>query len=1394
MNRIKSFPGILLAVLLMAVSGLNAQEYTPKQILFKTTNSLEIQRGRTGITAFDAYLDDIQALSVSPIKGMKDNRWFSANLAVEPDWNTLRNNPPAFEGIDIIQPNYLNKLLVIPNDPWYSLQQLNLVKLPQAWNYTTGSSMVVVAVIDSGMLTDHPDLQGNIYTNPLEIPNNGIDDDNNGYIDDYMGWDFVDAPELVDIALGDYTGQDNDVTDENFHGTHVAGIIGAVSNNGIGISGVCWNIKLLPIRAGFRTTSGSGYLQDDDAAAAIIYAADMGASVMNLSWGDVVYSAIIADACNYAYTHGVSIVASAGNQPGPNLNYPAKLASTISVGAVDPYKTLAGFSSYGPELDLVAPGQQIYSTYKSSGPDMYKELSGTSMSAPFVTGAIALLKSIRPNLTPDEVRACLLSSTDDLGPNGFDIQYGHGLLNVRKLLENLSSPYIRVSYPADYIGVSQDFDILGTVSGETFFRYSVMCSLESDTGSMDWKDVFENTTSPHFVYEPVVDGVLARFRIHELMPEGTYIIRIQFEATDGSIYNLFRSIVLDMSAPYVEENTFQVYKRYDGQNVKYFASADFNEPVRSELTITDSDMNQYTVFPSVMDTLQVWQFPVNISPGEVDVQITAVNHSTLSFTSALMSHVIDVEYEIVSSYGYQSREIGNPMIPLNRFYDFDNNTVPEFVAMELPSGGYGDVKVFELIDTVLIQKYQFAQKFMPLDIGNTNAFGQELLTLNLDTSTLFETGTALNYPTMNLWSKSGVSGGIIADYDNDGTKDFLLVRNLAQERVIQLYKRVNDTTVSDSLITLRNTTQTFTKNTFVPTLICTNLDNDIKPDILTADTDGDVMIFEATAPGGPAMTWTRRLPVTNAYYLTTGDYNNNGIKDFFVGGYNTSVQDPNQNYWYFEGFSRTGDNQFASMGSIRFNNVMSQNAIQSQDLDGDGSDEIILALAPNLYVVKYINGRFQPVFYGNSIRTFQIAAWTQDGQSRFITNGIASDDSVKAFVWTLQTPFTGPPTPANLVALPLNASHVSLSWQPTEGYFYRIYRMVEGYIAQIIAEQPATAYTDTTVVEGTAYSYAVTAVDYAFNPVESLPTLWVTTVPMTPPQITEINMTEANEAQIVFDQPLASSALNPSCYSVSHAMGTPLSANSILNQHGILLRFRNLFPETDESFTLTMHNVFSAAGVAPLQNTYDFTFNPDYTPPYIEGAIVLADNRSVCITISETVQQISALDEANYELILPANDNANSIQSIAVDDNLVTVTLTDRLKYSNRFYYLVLRNITDLAGNVIAPNRNSCRFYLYDIKNLDKIVVYPNPVKSGEYDALNFMNFPRDKKGKLAIYTLSGDLVFNTSIGPFNPDNNNVTFTWDLHNQSGKQVSSGIYYYVINMGGETKRGKIAVLN
>jgi len=343
--KVVKFIIVLMAIFPLTLIGLN---FVPHEMIVKTSEPLRTSGNYFGLQAFDRFLAEKKVRNIKPILPKSENKYFVVSFQENLDWNQLRE--VEFDGIDYIQPNYLNEMFIEPNDPEFQNQQLDLVNIPEAWNFTTGDKNIIIGLVDSGVLLNHPDLVDNIMINQFEIPaylipeidgdENGritlveiisyfaslnldyneddeinyldiihenspfmdnIDQDENGYTDDIFGWDFVDAPDLEDIALGDFMTPENDPTDENNHGTHVAGVMAAKGNNNEGISGICWTANLLVMRAGFRTEGSSGgYLQDDDAAAAIIYAADMGADVINLSWGDVNFSQIIADACNYA--------------------------------------------------------------------------------------------------------------------------------------------------------------------------------------------------------------------------------------------------------------------------------------------------------------------------------------------------------------------------------------------------------------------------------------------------------------------------------------------------------------------------------------------------------------------------------------------------------------------------------------------------------------------------------------------------------------------------------------------------------------------------------------------------------------------------------------------------------------------------------------------------------------------------------------------------------------------------------------------------------------------------------------------------------------------------------------------------------------------------------------
>jgi subtilisin family serine protease len=313
------------------------------------------------------------------------------------------------------EPNYLVYPDFIPNDPLYSSTQksyLSRLQVEGAWDVTIGRPDVVIAVLDTGVEMSHPDLATGIWTNPGEIPDNGLDDDGNGFVDDVHGWDFAD--------------EDNDPSDDYWHGTHVAGIAAARTNNATGIAGMAGGATIMPVdvfRGGIGTYA--------DLIQAIVYAADNGADVINMSLGALSYSRGEEAAVEYAWKRGAVLVAAAGNNGNDAWHYPAAHAHVIGVAATDSYDRRASFSSFGPFVAVSAPGVAVMSSILGN---RYGLGSGTSMATPHVSGLAALILSRNPTLTNEEVRAIIESTADDLGTLGRDPFYGFGRINAARAL------------------------------------------------------------------------------------------------------------------------------------------------------------------------------------------------------------------------------------------------------------------------------------------------------------------------------------------------------------------------------------------------------------------------------------------------------------------------------------------------------------------------------------------------------------------------------------------------------------------------------------------------------------------------------------------------------------------------------------------------------------------------------------------------------------------------------------------------------------------------------------------------------------------------------------------------------------------------------------------------
>jgi subtilisin family serine protease len=333
------------------------------------------------------------------------------------------------DSVEFVEPNYVLKASRIPNDLsfnrlWglHNTGQLGGVPgadvgAAEAWDLVTGGD-VNVAIIDTGIDYRHVDLDGNIWNNPAD-PIDHVDNDGNGFVDDLRG---------IDLASGD-----SDPLDDSSHGTHVAGIVGAEGNNGIGVAGVTWKARLMALK--FLDRNGEG--NTADAAEAIDYAVAAGARVINASWGGPAFSQTLYQSVKRAGEAGVLFVAAAGNSAvnaDTSPDYPAAfdLPNVISVAASNPDDELLYFSNYGrTSVDLAAPGEEIYSTVR--GTSSYGTFSGTSMAAPYVSGAAALYLARNPQSSAEAVRNAILSSVDLVPALSGKVATG-GRLNVARML------------------------------------------------------------------------------------------------------------------------------------------------------------------------------------------------------------------------------------------------------------------------------------------------------------------------------------------------------------------------------------------------------------------------------------------------------------------------------------------------------------------------------------------------------------------------------------------------------------------------------------------------------------------------------------------------------------------------------------------------------------------------------------------------------------------------------------------------------------------------------------------------------------------------------------------------------------------------------------------------
>jgi len=1187
---------------------------SPKAYILKTYPSQTLQKVGTGLsnylpgeviirfssddtTEINAFLDRSGAYSAQRVFSVaRHDPGLSAVylLRFSPNAN-VASIVQQYEGdpaVEYVQPNYINHLCAEtgePNDSFYEDQwALHAIDALKAWKIEKGSPDVVIAIVDTGVDYNHEDLESRIWINPGEIDGNRVDDDGNGYVDDIRGWDFTDSPNLPSDV--DYLDRDNDPMDESGHGTHVAGVAAAVPDNSTGTAGITWNCRIMALRGGGK------FLEDDDLAAAVVYAADNGAHIINMSWGSEVLSYVIRDAMEYAYSRGCVLIAAAGNDDRPFVIYPALYKHVISVGATDIKDKKASFSNYGPGIDIVAPGHKIFATTPN---DKYSDWSGTSMASPVVSGVAALILSKRPGLTNEEVGQILRSSADEIDEPLFN---GVGRVNAENALKTNSPLMVSIASPDNWAEADTEVTIRGTAAGFRFLNFQLEYRDVLDVDSLtsfdeaDWKPV------DHAQDDPVFDDVLGSWRVADI-EEGVYVIRLKAFGEDYTDAEDTVILSIDHSPPEITD--VRTVSRLDGDRYRHVVTWRTDDLTSGEFhyRMADSAFDFKKLPFSALTNGHALYASDELEPGSYEFFVTATNAAGLPAVddNGGNYYALEVENIWVPSDGFIEIPTGIPaMHPVSGTADFDGDGRLEIVGTAGVKWEYDTIKIYERDDSGQYNEvFENDKDCFPWDTGDTDMDGLlEVLGNNRDTTFLYESPSPGEYPTEKIWEAKGVWGGKIADMDSDGQKE-VVSRNLDNNE-IYVYENRGDNSYLRAA-RLKNPTEG--GNRLGTTFAISDFDDDHQMDLVVGDSDGDLFVYENTANDRYSNTWTGSVGRSEVEYIAAGDFDGDGVDEFVVGSCSagTGAQVKGQldagssasgrQTWICTVFDSIDQNEYEAVWSVEISGLKSKSGISAGDLDNDGRDEIAVLVTPNLYLFRYENpGLYVPIWNHSAsfTRWPTIDDLDVDGANEILFN---DGDGLTIFRWSSAASKIVS-RPWGLSARPLGETEVELRWNGAlEARSYRIYRNTDAGRLQMIAsvEGGIHYFRDDGLRAGVTYWYSVSSVDSAGR--ESDFSQKASATPNLPPELLSAEFSPPFTVRLTFTEAMGSSAQSETHYLITSESGFSMTPSSaLLDSHGkrVTMTIDSLPPGT---YTVTASDVRDDTGVTILTSANSATFH-----------------------------------------------------------------------------------------------------------------------------------------------------------------------------------------------------------
>ncbi len=1320
---------------------------------------------------------------------------FDSQAAAEKFIEEAKNDP----SIEYIQQSNIYKIDSIPNDSLAGQQwALKKIRAFDAWNITEGSDSILIGVIDTGIDYLHPDLKNQIYINPGETGTdkngnnkeyNGIDDDHNGFVDDYMGWDFTDRKGFpFDSSAGDYLDWDNNPMDENGHGTFIAGIIAAETNNLIGIAGVAPKAKLLNLRA----FDPSGYGEEDDVAAAILYAVKMGAKVINMSFGDTQYSYVLRDVIRYAYSKGVVLVASSGNDGNDLPHYPSGYSEVICVGNSTVDDNVAPSSNYGSTLDLVAPGTDILTTAKGGG---YATVSGTSASAPFVSAAAGLILSLG-NFTNEEVKQILKSTADDIEQSGWDSKSGAGRLDLYKAVSVTAPSVIKFNYPEQNFSTSSDtLTINATILSAYFNGYSL----------------YEGTGLNPDRWTTLIQNGQYQFK-------GSNIYNLNISNFNDSVYCLRLVVYQSSGKPLEERVNFNVIRNPPIAQLVFAGSAFYGE---KSTILASVYTNQPTTVRMYYKLVGAGSFNfVTLDGFNTNVQM--VNSMHYGFIpKELVSP--DSKYEV---YFEAQNQVGLKTVINNLGKDYFFNTdfplKPAYQIQEPFSLQAGDIyenpinltssdsnevvlrkasnprisTIYKLKGNSFIQIDSLQDRIVN-DFGDFNFNGKkDFLTSFVYDGFIYEQDSAYSTKLdVKFIDTTGKFWPVLAqDIDNDGKTELI---EIDSDTSFVIWKVNGDLSLSDPVRLVNFTAAGDGGNVLTyPHAVITDMDGDGKNEIWMVDQDGDIFSYKILGSNQ----YLKDKVISSGFesssaYIAAGHYTDGKKESMAVLLHSKSNLDIAPYYrliifnFVSDSINIVYDQTFIDP-TTEFNSQFQQadNSLRFADLDNSGTDQLILFVYPYSYIFKYNGGQNTIISYKENINSSSVFVGdlNKDGVPE-----VAFPTSQGITFYEFSVP-NSPATPTNLSGYNIDSSVAMLSWTGNSPE-YLVYRGTTNSNLVLIDSTASNSFLDSTVSNSLTYYYGIKSADYSKRISYSNISQIIQVYSHNPAVPLAAVSKNQNSVLINFSAKINTTIDDLLSFEIP-GTGAPNSI-SAASQFSYLLSFNSPLPIGPNK--IIVKDLIDFYGSPIKEDTLDFTvINTINNKEFFISSHEILSPYKIKITFNNDVDTVAALNKENY--VFSPYNKISGIQFDKEDHKTIYIILDGSRPVGSigKEYTLHILNITSSSNSGNVPINSGAGSYLVltaVANNLANLYVYPSPARlnsGNEY--ITFANLPGHIK--IAIFNLNGKQVFDTE-----GKTDNGGFEYNLKDVNGNLLNSGIYIYRIatlddsNNEIEVKLGKFAVV-